>query len=808
MILVKKSLDINIFVKNNIDMFKRIVFILLVLVSFKGVSQDFSTLWEGYFSFFEIKDVTKGNDKIFAASENAIFSYDVLTNEINKITTIEGLSGETITTIKYSEEFELLVVGYETGLLEIVFDGDTEILSIVDILEKESISPVLKKINHFNESDGLLYISTDYGISVYDLSQLQFGDSYFIGNGGSQIAISQTAIFNDFIYAATNSNGLRKADLTNPNLIDFQQWTTITGGNYIAIQTLGSKLYTVDQNKVLYDVVNDNLNSLFTYPTLPEDVRSVDSNLIVTLNEDVFIYDENFNQILTISTIEEFDTDFTSATISNNDVYIGTTSSGVLKTIPEDSQTFDVILPEGPTSNNAFKIEAGDGELWVTYGDYTLSFNPSPFRSRGISILRDQEWKNIPYDSLLNAKNLVDIAINPFNPSQVFISSFHNGILELNDDQATELYNQNNSGLESLIFPPAPTFVSIRQSASKFDRNGLMWTLTSKVDRALKSYDPSTNQWQGYSFSEVLPDALNDDQGFGDLEIGNGGMKWVSSFLNGVIGYNTETQEMNNVYSEEQNMPSALVRALALDSRNQLWIGTIKGIRVLYNTSNFVDDPDPSVNTIVILEDGIPTELLSNQFITDIKVDGSDNKWVGTLDSGIFYFTPDGQETIYQFTTDNSPLPSNTISDISIDPQTGRVYIATDRGLVSFSSGGTKPKETLEEAYVYPNPVRPEYDILGFDDLNNINNGVKVSGLTENVNVKITDIEGNLVAEAQSGVNQRSSKQNYNFAIDGGTGIWNGKNLRGNVVASGVYLFLISDLDSFETKVLKLLIVR
>ena len=96
MILVKKSLDINIFDKKTIDMFKRIVFILLALVSFKGVSQEFSTLWEGYFSFFEIKDVTSGNDKIFAASENAIFSYDVLTNEINKITTIEGLSGETI----------------------------------------------------------------------------------------------------------------------------------------------------------------------------------------------------------------------------------------------------------------------------------------------------------------------------------------------------------------------------------------------------------------------------------------------------------------------------------------------------------------------------------------------------------------------------------------------------------------------------------------------------------------------------------------------------------------------------------------
>ncbi len=808
MILVKKSLDINIFVKNNIHMFKRIVFILLILVSFKGVSQDFSTLWEGYFSFFDVKDVTKGNDKIFAASENAIFSYDVFSNEIGKITTIQGLSGETISTIKYSEDNDFLIVGYETGLIEIVFDGDSEILSIVDILEKESISPVMKKINHFNESNGLLYISTDYGISVYDLDQLQFGDSYFIGNGGSQIGITQTTVINDFIYAATNANGIRKADLTNTNLIDYQQWTTIVNGSFIAIQTLGSQLYAVDQNNVIYDIVNDNLNSLFTYPSLPEDVRSVDSNLIITLKENVYVYDENFNQILTASTNSDFDTDFTSATISEDDVYIGTTTSGVLKTISGDSQTFDVILPEGPSSNQAFKIEAGDGELWVTYGDYTVSFNPSPIQSRGISILRDQEWKNIPYDSLLTAKNLVDIAINPFNPSQVYISSFQNGILELNDDQATILYNQNNSGLESLVFPPAPNFVSIRQSASKFDRNGLMWTITSKVDRALKSYDPATNEWEGYSFSEILPDALNDDAGFGDLEVGNGGMKWVSSFLNGVIGYNTETQEMNNIYSEEQNMPSTLVRALALDSRNQLWIGTIKGIRVLYNTSNFIDDPNPTVSTIVILEDGIPTELLSNQFITDIKVDGSDNKWVGTLDSGLFYFSPDGQETIYQFTTDNSPLPSNTISDISIDPQSGRVYIATDRGLVSFSSGGTKPKETLEEAYVYPNPVRPEYDILGFDDLNNINNGVKVSGLTDNVNVKITDIEGNLVAEAQSGVNQRSSKQNYNFAIDGGTGVWNGKNLRGNIVASGVYLFLISDLDSFETKVLKLLIVR
>ncbi|NRA93016.1 MAG: ABC transporter substrate-binding protein, partial [Psychroserpens sp.] len=182
--------------------------------------------------------------------------------------------------------------------------------------------------------------------------------------------------------------------------------------------------------------------------------------------------------------------------------------------------------------------------------------------------------------------------------------------------------------------------------------------------------------------------------------------------------------------------------------------------------------------------------------------------WVGTADSGLFYFSPDGQETIFHFTTSNSPLPTNNINDVEIDPATGEVYIATPNGLLSFSSGGTQPEDTLEEAYVYPNPVRPEYNILGFDNLNDINNGVKVVGLTENVNIKITDIEGNLVAEAQSRVNQRTSSANYNFAIDGGTAIWNGKNLANNIVATGVYLIFISDLDSFETKILKLLIVR
>jgi hypothetical protein len=47
--------------------------------------------------------------------------------------------------------------------------------------------------------------------------------------------------------------------------------------------------------------------------------------------------------------------------------------------------------------------------------------------------------------------------------------------------------------------------------------------------------------------------------------------------------------------------------------------------------------------------------------------------------------------------------------------------------------------DDLSKVYVYPNPVRPEYT-----------GTVKVAGLLNKANIKITDIEGNLVYETTS----------------------------------------------------------
>lgn len=779
-------------------MFKRILIFIIFLCPLFQFAQDFSELWEGHFSYYDIKDIVKGNNKVYAASENAVFSLDIQTNELEEITTINGLFGELISTIYYSEFYELLIIGYENGLIEIAFDNDEDILTIVDIIDKPTIPPTDKRINHFNVLENLVYISTDFGISVFDLERLEFGDTYFIGNGGTQIRVKQTTVFNEFIYAAClNGNGLRKAPLSNPNLIDFQNWQIVTTGDFMSVETNQDELYAIRTNRRIYQVSNDVLSELFLYSEAPSKMKSQDGNLLVTTTSNVFVYGSNFNLISQASVNSDLNTQFNSSTIDDENIYIATKDFGVLKTPISAPTTYEAIRPGGPLLNRIFSLENFNDELWGVSGGYGQFYNFSRgIAFSGISHFKDGEWLNIPFDTISsvvdNPRNLSHIAINPFNPSQVFISSFFSGLIEINDNQVTGSFDENNSTLAPFVDD-----INLTLEGS-YDQNGALWLMNGRVDRPLNRFQ--NNQWVSFDFTDIIADPLNDNLGFGDIVIAPSGTKFIGSYEHGVIGFNENSgnQLLKEVSSEESNMPTKDVRSLALDKRNQLWIGTGLGLRVLFNPSSFFDEDNISVDEIIIEEDGIAKELLADQFISDIEVDGSNNKWIATIGSGAFYLSSDGQQTLFHFTTSNSPLPSNNVNDISINESNGEVFIATDRGLVSYRAGGSSPLDDLESAYAYPNPVRPSFDI--------VEQKVKIKDISENVNIKITDIEGNLVAEAQSRTNQRF--RGFNLEIDGGTAFWNGKNLANNIVASGVYLVMLSDLDTFETKVLKLMVVR
>ncbi|MGB5942310.1 MAG: two-component regulator propeller domain-containing protein [Leeuwenhoekiella sp.] len=756
---------------------EKLLLCILFLFCLLGVrGQDYTDSWTGYFSYNSVRALTYGGDRIYAASENAIFTYNLASDELQTITTVNGLSAETISAIYYSEVSRTLFVGYASGLIDVAREGE-DVFTIVDIVNKTTLPPNARQINHFNEFNGRVYISTGFGISLYDAEKLEFDDSYFIGENGSRLNVFQTAISDGFIYAATQNNGIRRAIADADDLIDFKNWSEYRPGAWIGVASVNNDLYALGRNGLFLSTSGNPLSLLESYTTVPLELTASAENITVTLPNRVAIYDSTGNNIARIGQLDEFPDTYNSALTRDGEIYLGTQENGLLISQVNRPEIAFQILPEGPLRNDPFNIEAAPNELWVVYGDYSSSFNPFPLKRRGVSHLKEDGWQNIPFEELLDANNLVNIAINPQDSKQVFLSGYNSGLLEINDGVAVAHYDESNSSLQDLQSNPT----DVRLNGLAFDRNGNLWINNSRVNEAIVK--KTGLQFTGYPIADFFPNFTSIST-LTELVIDNQNNVFFGSNNEGLLAFNTTTNTYASFSGEEggANLPSDDVRALAIDNRGSLWIGTRAGLRILFGPSRIFSEENVQASSIVVLEGDIPVEVLNDQAITAIAVDGSNNKWIGTLASGVFYFSPNGQETLLQFDVTNSPLPTNLITDISIDAESGEVFFATPQGLVSYSGSAVAPSENLELLRAYPNPVRPEYSGV-----------VTIDGLTSRANVKITDVAGNLVYEEVS---------------EGGSIQWDTTAFGRHKVASGVYFILVTGDDALETKIAKLMIIR
>lgn len=756
-------------------------YLILLLFLQLGFAQN-TMLWQGYFSYNDIRDISQSPTSIIAASENALFSKEVITNQIKTTTTIDGLSGQTITSLYYSSTSNKTLVGYENGLIIVINQADGSMLNIVDIINKQ-LPANLKRINHFMEYQGIVYVSCDFGIVQFNLATMLFGDTYFIGNNGAEIKVTQTAIFNGFIYAST-IDGIRKADITNKNLIDFNQWSQIASGSWSSVEAFATELIAINSSGNIHKY-NSGSNTFISYLQLPQavvDMRNSGSYLVITTPTSVYVYNQQLVLVRQINSNQVIDAtvSFSCATTIDDVIYVGTTDNGIYSTSISVSSAIENTKPLGPARNNIFALQTTSSFLWVVYGDYSGGYNPYPLDSYGISKYSESGWLNIPYDKVFGAKSIVRVMINPNRENEVYMGSSYSGLLKIENDKPTFLYNQTNSELDEISFIPGYNN-DVRINGGAFDKSGNLWVNNSLVQEGLKELK-SNGQWQSFSLSTIITGYTGTSMG--RMIIDKNSTKWWCTDTNGLISFNESTNTFKKITfgSDKGNLPNTDVRAIAIDNNNQLWIGNTKGLRVLSNVNNFLTEEQMTTKPIIILEDNLAQELMYEQFITDIVVDGANNKWIGTADSGVFLVSPNGQETKYHFTESNSPLPTNAINDIDINNVTGEVFIATTKGMVSFKGTATSANEDLNDVFVYPNPVRPEYE-----------GTVKISGLLNKATIKITDIEGNLVYETTS---------------EGGTIEWDTTAFGKHKVASGVYMIFVSAQDGIETKVKKVMIIR
>jgi hypothetical protein len=749
---------------------KKILFYLFFCFSILSFSQQ--KLWKGYFSFNEITDVCISDQKVYSSTKNSVFNKDVSSNILTTFTSVNDVKPDEITAILHTSN-NYTLIGNKNGLI-ILIKPDGTTLNKVDIITDVPVPANSKKINDFYEYNGKVYVSSQYGITVIKISNFEIENSFYIGNSGEFIDVLQTTVFNNEIFAVTRTQGIKKASITNPFLYDFSQWSVFNSGNWSSLVVFSNQLIATDFSTNIYKFVGNTPQIFSTHYTVPLKLRTDGEYLTFTGQYQVNVYNSSLTLIATTFQVTGVSELLTCAITKNDKLYIGTAKNGLYEAPLSSNLVFTNITPNGPNQDYSFRVTKTTHDLWLTHGSYDITYTPD-YQIKPISVFdKNFGWNEIPSTLLQAAVSLSTIIENPRNAKEVFVASPQSGLLKFTNKTNSVLYNDTN-GLESV-----QSFNSVRVNGLKYDKDGGLWVTNASINNGLKKLSPS-GTWQSYNFSGIVPNVLNEL--YGNIDIDKNGTKWISTYLNGVIGFNEKSNNKFIIINEENgNLPNNYVRCVAVDNKNQLWIGTFKGLRILNSVDRFISETTLTTTNIVIQDGDLAQELFYQQVIQDIKVDGANNKWVAIADAGVFQVSPNGQITLRRFTKDNSPLPSNNVLDIEIDEVTGEVFFATDKGLVSFLGAATKGDDDLQNVYIYPNPVRPEY--LGT---------VKISGLMDKVNLKITDIEGNLVFETTS---------------SGGTVEWDTTAFGKYKVASGVYMVFVSSADAAETTVKKIMIIR
>ena len=466
------------------------------------------------------------------------------------------------------------------------------------------------------------------------------------------------------------------------------------------------------------------------------------------------------------------------------------------KTIaPELLEKVKGLQPGGPKYNRFFFMQYLNNRLYTTGG----AFEPGAIglnQPGTIQVLKNGEW-DIYQDELDKITgyyyhDMNCLAVDPKNPEHVFAGG-RAGLYEFLNGKLKRYFNKDNSLLRPSVHKGIELgndYVVIQGLV--FDRKNNLWILNSgtKTTSLLKLSPDGT--MTDYSKPQLMNKGLSLHVMRRPILDSRGLIWFVNSHYEapGLFCYNPETDKLN-VYNNFKNQDGSSImviqmRCVVEDAYQNIWIGTNVG--PLRLTTEQMKNPSEAIFEQIKIprNDGtnLADYLLAGVDISCMAIDGGGRKWFGTNGNGVYLISADNMKQVQHFLSDNSKLISNNIESIAINDKTGEVFIGTDKGLCSYMSDATKPSDNPggEETYAYPNPVRPNYTGL-----------ITVVGLAFNSDVKIVTTNGVLVAKGTS---------------NGGTFTWDGNDLNGKRVASGVYMVQTSDQEGNNGTVCKIAIVN
>lgn len=763
--------------------------VLVLFLSAFAFGQGFQLgAWRDYLPYRNVINIEYVNQKYYAATPYAVYYLDETDNSLERLTKINALSDFSISVMGQNEQEETLIIGYESGSIDLIKNG--EVINVSGIVSSNIIGD--KQVYNVYSDGKLSYLSCGFGIVVLDLERQEVKDTYIIGTGGSQVKVNDLTVFSDTIYAVTDA-GMYKASLNAPFLSDPNNWyleSLVGTESYNLITNYANGLllnsnYTGYLTDTLYSLKNgvfQQVSSLTNNDYFGFSYK--ENNLLLSTQRGVIEVDENLQQQDLLYTYAETSFIKPNNCLWHNDAcWVADRDNGLSKVV--NNFNFERYLIQGPFGNDVFYMTTNGDDLWVASGRTEGSAWNNTFNMNGVYHYNSDVWTmyngltDVELSSADSIFDYVHIAVDPKDATHVMASSFKGGVVEIRDGEFVKRHTWHNSSLQRRLTDLTKTCAS----GSAFDTDGNFWVANAFVNEPLSVYTPE-GEWKSFVCSASMKGGICTDL---YIDKSNGYI-WMAAKGGGIMVYDNNKTPLDETDDQFQSLttsegtgalPSDIVNTIVEDKNGAIWLGTENGPVVIYSPRNIFEGGNYDAQEVLIEQDGILEVLLGTEDINEIVIDGANRKWFATEGGGLFLISEDGTEMIHSFTTDNSPIFSNTINALAIHPKTGEVYVGTDKGIMGYKGEATEPNDRFNNVYAYPNPVRPEYE-----------GKIAIKGLTNNADVKITDASGNLVASTTS---------------LGGQAVWDGKTLSGERVATGVYyIFVVTEdgSDKIATKVL------
>ena len=741
--------------------------------------------WRTHLPYQKVIAVEPVGNKIYAATEYELFYYDTQDNSINILNKINGLSDIGISTMRYNTSQRKLFVAYTNANVDLI-DSDGNIKNMSEIKDKNIVGN--KRINNVFCNGDLAYVACGFGIVVFDLKKEEVKDTYYIGNQGDAVNVTDIAFFQGRIYASTD-DGVYYAAQDAPNLANYSAWhfdSSLIHPHlaYTEMEVFYGKLYLNYDGGYNSDTLFVNDGNHWGYFDKQDvnqkyELRAYNDRFILTNRYGISVRDANLNESLAIHSPGGSIEPLSAALDNSGNFWIGDTRRGLIKTT--DGWNNTDVKPNGPASKNVFELQACGDQVWIATGGHAANWGKR-YMHEGVARF-DGLWTILNNTTLPDFNDYTDFvctATNPNDPSITYVGTWGSGILKFKDNELVEVYNADNSTLDYWVQDHS----LINISGLAFDSRGNLWVANTGVPNLLSMMEPN-GTWHSYNLGGTLS-AID----IGTLLIDHNNYKWITRRNGEVIVFNDNGTFDNAADDQVVNLNTAAgsghlagsVNCLAVDYNGAVWAGTDKGPCLFDDTKKIFSGNNYDATQVrVPRNDG--TDQYDYLFdgsnvLSMAAMEGINQIWFG-LESGVYLMSFDGKpKEIHYFNTNNSPLLDNAVSTMAID-KSGEVFFGTSSGVISYRGEYATPEPIVSDVVAYPNPVRMGYH--GY---------VGIKGLVSNSLVRITTVDGTFVTQLIS---------------EGGQAVWDCTNINGEKVEPGVYFIFVSTkqgTNKFATKIL------